>query len=457
MTTAVAAGSERRLLTGWGRTAPSSSLLVRPADAASVEALLAESSSRGAIARGLGRSYGDAAQNGGGRTVSMRGLRGLHAFDPATGVLHAAAGMSLGEVAELTVPAGWFPRVVPGTRHVTLGGALAADVHGKNHHRDGGFAASVRSARIATPALGTVTVRPGDELFAATAGGMGLTGIVLDVELQLVRVQTAYVEVRRRVEADIDAVMAALEAGDRDHRYSVAWIDLLARGSRLGRGLVDLGDHAAPDALPAGARDRPLEMRVGRGATAPRVPVTPLRRPLVAAGNALRHRLGRPGAGVVGLAAFFHPLDRVELWSRAYGPRGLVQYQFAVPAAAAATLVRVAEEVGRARAPVFLAVLKRFGGEGEGLLSFPLPGWTLALDLPAAWPPVAGLLDRLDDLVAAAGGRVYLAKDGRMRPGVVEAMYPRLQAWREAVLASDPGGVLQSDLGRRLDLRGGGA
>jgi decaprenylphospho-beta-D-ribofuranose 2-oxidase len=455
--TGVAGADGGRLLTGWGNTAPSRSTTSVPTDAAAVEELLAAADGRGVVARGLGRSYNDAAQNGGGRTIVMTGLHEVLSFDRERGVLRAGAGLSLGEAAELAVPAGWFPPVVPGTRHVTLGGALAADIHGKNHHCDGGFAAGVRGFRLATPAGGVVEVTEAaaPDLFHATAGGMGMTGLVLDVELQLQPIETARIRVERRVGRDLDGVMAALRCGDAHHRYSVAWIDLLARGRRLGRGLVDLGDHAAVDELPAGLRSDPLALCRTRAVSAPPVPVSPLRPGLVAAGNALRFRLGSGRREAVStIDQFHHPLDRVEHWNRGYGPRGLVQYQFAVPDAAASVIGEVAARVAASRAPAYLAVLKRLGENGGGMLSFPIAGWTLAIDFPAAWPPLGGLLEGFDRLVAEAGGRVYLAKDSRADPAVVESMYPGITRWRQIVARCDPRGVLQSDLCRRLDLRG---
>jgi decaprenylphospho-beta-D-ribofuranose 2-oxidase len=445
------------VLTGWGRTPASVTSTVCPGAGQDITALLADAGQRGAIARGLGRSYGDAAQNGGGRTILTRGRRRLLAWDAASGVVRAEAGATIGEIAALGLPDGWFPKVVPGTRHVTLGGAVAADIHGKNHHRDGSFSTTVRSFTLASPARGVVEVTPaGDpELFRATCGGMGLTGVVLEVELQLHPVETGLIRMHTERLGDLDSVMAQMQASDQAWRYSVAWVDLLARGSALGRGLLDRGEHALRTEVPTAQRSAAAGMN-GSGAPAPpALPFSALRRPLVALANGMRYRRGTCGERYVSTGEFFHPLDRVGEWSRLYGPRGMVQYQFAVPEAGATVVHEVVGELARRRAPAFLAVLKRFGPTSD-MLAFPVGGWTLAADFPAGWDALGPLLDRFDEDVAKAGGRVYLAKDGRMRPEMVPAMYPQLGRWRAAVHREDPAGVMQSDLSRRLDLRGDG-
>jgi decaprenylphospho-beta-D-ribofuranose 2-oxidase len=435
--------SRSSLLSGWGRTAPTKAIV---ADLPELD----DPPPRGLIPRGLGRAYGDAAQNAGGAVIDMTGHDQLLGIE--SGVVTVEAGMSLEALISHVLPHGWFVPVTPGTQHVTVGGAIASDVHGKNHHRDGSFSSHVVSMQLRSP-TGTRVLEPGSPEFAATAGGMGLTGVITEATLRLLPVESAYVTEDIERCSDVDDCMGRMAASDDGYRYSVAWIDCLARGARLGRSVLMRGDHAPVSALPAGTR--PLERRAG-----PRLPAPPwapnglLRRETVAAFNELYFRRApRSERGrIVGLDPFFYPLDAVSGWNRMYGSRGFLQYQFAVPFGAEDALRAALERLSGARVASFLAVLKRFGA-GSGMISFPMPGWTLALDIPAGDPALAPLLDGLDELVAEAGGRVYLSKDSRLRPDLLGAMYPELERWRDAVRALDPDGVMQSDLSRRLALR----
>ena len=429
-----------QLLTGWGRTAPTRADVLEVRSAGEVAEALA--GGRGAIARGLGRAYGDAAQNAGGLVIDTRAMRRVLSLED--GVIEAEAGLDLDTLIADALPRGWFVPVTPGTRHVTLGGALAADVHGKNHHVDGAFSRHVESFELVTPGGGPVTVRPGDDLFAATAGGMGLTGVITRVRLRLLPVTSAWMRVTTTRARDLGALIADMRERDHLFRYSVAWIDTLhARG----RGILLRGEHAEAGELDG--RD-PLAYRAPQRLSVPDVVPSGLLNTAVArAFNAVWYAKApkRERVGLEGIAPYFHPLDAVGAWNRLYGRRGFVQYQAVVPEDDA-----LGELLDRVRSTgSFLAVLKRFG-EGTGLLSFPMRGWTLALDIPAGAPGLAGVLDALDEVVVAAGGRVYLAKDARVRPELLERMYPELDAWREIRRAADPGGVMQSDLGRRLGL-----
>jgi decaprenylphospho-beta-D-ribofuranose 2-oxidase len=446
----------RELLAGWGRTAPSSADVTRPATEAEVTATLAGAPARGAVARGLGRSYGDAAQNAGGTVVSTLRLGGIGWADEAAGLVRAAGGASLDDVQRFLLPQGWAVPVLPGTRHVTVGGAVAADVHGKNHGRDGSFGRHVADLRLATPA-GVTSVTPvsDPDLFWATVGGLGLTGVVLEATLRAVRVDTAFVRVETRRAPDLDAVLAAMEAEDGRHRYAVAWIDGLARGRSAGRGVVTWGDSATVAEVPPAHRASPLVLSPGRTATVPAwAGAAALAPTAVVVLNRLRYGRAPVAAAttVEPLDRFLFPLDAVDGWNRLYGRAGFVQYQFVVPFPSGEVVQVALERLRRAGCPPVLAVLKRLGGADPGPLSFPMPGWTLAVDFPTARAGLAEVLDGLDELVAAAGGRVYLAKDARLRPDLVEAMYPALDRWRAVQRRVDPDGVLTSDLGRRLGL-----
>ena len=450
--------SRPTLLTGWGRTAPTAAHVVRPRTAAQAARMLAGAGPRGALARGLGRSYGDAAQAAGGTVLDCSELTGPPHLDTERRELTAPAGTSMGRIIAHLLGRGYFVPVTPGTRHVTLGGAIAADVHGKNHHADSSLGAHVRSLTLLTPTGEAHRLGPDGpdpDLFWATVGGMGLTGVITEATLVVHRVETAYARVDTDRTPDLDSTLDLMARSDHAYRYTVCWVDLLARDGSLGRGVLTRAHHALRADLPAPQRRDPLRHRTGTPLAAPPwAPPRLLNRWTVGAFNAAYHRAAplRERGRAQPLGGFFHPLDAVEGWNRMYGPRGFVQYQFVVPFGEEDTLRAVAEGLSRAGAPSFLAVLKRMGAPTPGPLSFPRPGWTLALDLPAELPGLARLLAGFDERVLAAGGRVYLAKDSRARPDTVHAMYPDLLAWRATRARVDPDGVLVSDLARRLRL-----
>ena len=446
---------EPTLLTGWGRTAPTLASLFRPDDADAVTEVMAGASAGGAIPRGLGRSYGDAAQNAGGRVISMLGVRAVRSFDLERGEITVGAGLSIGELGALVIPFGWFPPVLPGTSQVTIGGAIAADVHGKNHHVEGSFCDHVAAFVLLTPAGERLTVTPEEDpdAFAATAGGMGMTGVVTEVTVRLLPVETDRVRVDTERAHDLDDLMRRMERDD-DYHYSVAWVDCLARGRRLGRSVLMRAEHASRAEVAEGGGGGALNFSPPRALSAPPgVPSGILSTATLRAFNeAYLRRAPRLERGrIETLNSYFRPLDGVSDWNRLYGARGLLQYQLVVPFGAEQTLRTVVERLASERTPAFLAVLKRFG-RGRGMLSFPMPGWTLTMDLPAGRVGLAPFLDELDEEVVAAGGRLYLAKDSRLRPELLDPMYPELPRWRELQARLDPRGVLRSDLARRVGL-----
>lgn len=449
------ARSDRVALTGWGRVAPTVASLTHPRSGAEVAELLAEKPPRGAIPRGLGRAYGDAAQDAGGLVLDCTSLAPNRVIDPETGIVTAGAGVSLGALLRELVPLGWFVPVTPGTRYVTVGGAIAADIHGKNHHADGSFGGFLRSITVVTPDGETRRVGPDSdpELFRATVGGMGLTGVITEATFRAVRIETARMRVDTERARDLDHAMEIMADTDDRYRYTVAWIDLLARGGSMGRSVLTRGDHATADELPARQRREPLDYGPRNPPAAPPwVPNGLLNRWTVRAFNELWfHKAPRERQGEIQtIPEFFHPLDLLARWNTLYGSRGLIQYQPVVPLGAEDALRRIVERLSSSRVTSFLTVLKRFGPAGSGMMSFPMAGWTLSLDVPAGVPGLGPLLAELDRLVVSAGGRVYLAKDSVLSAELLPRMYPQVETWQRVRHRVDPAGVLRSDLARRL-------
>ncbi len=447
--------SARVALSGWGRLSREASAVYRPETWSALSAALLGAPERTVIPRGLGRSYGDPAVNGGGAVVLAEKLGRLLAFDPEGGTVTCEGGASLARLLSFLVPRGFFLPVVPGTRFVTVGGAIAADVHGKNHHVDGTFGRHLEELTLLTAAGETLRCSPSENAgaFEATVGGMGLTGVVLSARLRLLPIETPLVKVVRRRTAGLDETLARLEEEERLGRYSVAWVDGLARGRSLGRGVLMRGDHLPAAELPRG--------RDGRGAlpeeTGPSVPLDApaflLGPASVSAFNALYYAAGREGTSLSPLGPFFFPLDAVGAWNRLYGRRGFVQYQALLPRETAAEGCRLLlEEFSRERAASFLAVLKTTGPEGRGLLSFPRSGVTLALDVPNLGERLRPLARRLDAILLRLGGRLYLAKDALTDAASFAAMYPRLPEFRAARRRLDPEGRFSSSQARRLGL-----
>jgi decaprenylphospho-beta-D-ribofuranose 2-oxidase len=438
-------------LHGWGGGPGSAGWRLRPELEESVGVALEFFRERGAwpgvLARGMGRSYGDAAQLAGGLIIETTWLKGV-SLDADRGIVTARAGVTLGELLGLLVPAGWMVLVVPGTQHVSVGGAIAGDIHGKNHGSAGTFGRYVVALGLLTAGGEELCLMPGDPLFEATLGGMGLTGIVLWAQVRLAPVTSAFMSVDTDRVRDLDGALAALRAPGGPHR--VAWLDLL--GPRPGRGVVTRASHLPASGVPLGARGG---AGVRARATVPSRWPGPLLRPAtVQAFNEVRFRRtpARARGQVESIGAHMFPLDELEAWPRLYGRPGLVQYQLVVPYGAERVLEDVLAELRRASVPCYLAVLKDFGEASAAPLSFPLAGWTLALDLPRAAPGLGAALDRCDERVAACCGRVYLSKDSRLSPDALRAMYPRLEEWRAVRDRADPEGMWRSDLALRTGL-----
>lgn len=442
---------DRQLLCGWGRAARSAATVHRVRSAAEASAVIADAGPRGLIPRGLGRSYGDAAQVAGGDVIELEARSAETHPERGAKTITVSGGESLSRLLSQLVPQGVIPAVLPGTAHVTIGGAIAADVHGKNHHVDGSFVSHLESMRLLTPA-GTIDVSRNvePELFCATVGGMGLTGLILEATIRLKAIETSFVLVDTDRCADLDELLDAMSQNDDDYEYSVAWLDCTSK--QLGRGVLTRGNSAPKSAV------RVRDPRHYRAHQPPNVPdVVPgslLNTMAVKVFNevqfrkAPRRERGRPEH----LSSFFHPLDVVGSWNRVYGRRGLLQYQFVVPFGGDDVIRRILSSQREHHLPSYLAVLKRMGPASCGMLSFPMQGWTLALDFPAAAEGLGAMLREWDDLVAEAGGRIYLAKDSRSSPTAIRAMYADLDEFRKVKEAVDPTCRFQSDLSTRLGI-----
>jgi decaprenylphospho-beta-D-ribofuranose 2-oxidase len=409
----------------------------------------------GTIARGLGRSYGDPALNSGGQVLGLAKVDRYLAFDDSTGTLTCEAGVSLAQIIHDFAPRGWFPLITPGTKFVTVGGCIANDVHGKAHHAQGCFSTCVDSMSVLL-ASGEVVVASRaqySDLFWATFGGMGLLGIVLTATLRLRKIETTYFRHESIYAADLDAMLAAIDESNDKFPYSVATLDAVATGAKLGRGYLSVGDHARRDELPSQLAAEPLRIsgdpKISLPFELPGVVMNPLS---IRVGNALILKIQSSKAPFKHYEQFFYPLDMAADWNRMYGRRGFAQYQFVLPFDNSRKNLRdILTTILSAGELPLLNVLKRFGKESGGTLSFPREGYTFAIDFPIRNNTIA-LTRKLDAMVLEAGGRTYLGKDSYVEAPMFRAMYPALDEWLKVKAKYDPQNVFVSDLGRRVGL-----
>jgi FAD/FMN-containing dehydrogenase len=440
-----------RELAGWGRFPVQECRVARPEKIGELKSAAASAQVPSVLARGLGRSYGDAALNEHSGVLLCEKLHRFLDFDAATGVLHAEGGTSFAEILETFVPRGWFLPVTPGTKFVTLGGALACDVHGKNHHRDGCLSNFVEEIELLL-ASGDVLVcsqTRNPDAFWATVGGLGLTGIVLSAKLRLQPIETSLIAASYKRTSTLDETLEEFTC-DADVPYSVAWIDCLAQGESLGRSVVIRGEHAQRSELPEDAD--PLTFTLPKTKEIPFDLPSSLLNPFsVRAFNALYYAAhGDREKVLVPFEPFFWPLDAIGHWNRIYGARGFIQYQCVLPFESSREgLAKLLEKISASGLASFLAVLKTFGPESAALLGFPFAGHTLALDIPSG----TGIRDfarELDEIVLNHSGRVYLAKDATLDAKSVRTMYPRLEKWERVRDQLDPTHRFSSSLARRL-------
>jgi len=440
-------------LCGWGRYPSAESDIFRPEKLAELAAIVA-SNATSLIARGAGRAYGDAALNQDQRVVDVQRLNRMLAFDPDSGLLRCEAGVTLAAIIEVFLRRGFFPPVVPGTQFVTLGGSVAADIHGKSHHRDSSLASHVTSidVMLASGELKRCSREENPDLFWATVGGMGLTGVILEVELRLRRVESAWFDGEIAIAANLDEAIETFERTERQYGYSVAWIDCAGTRGSLGRSVINLGNVASREALAPPLRQHPLRIPPRFAPTVPfNLPNFTLSSLGIKTFNSAIYALHRKGPRLFDYQSFFFPLDFIHHWNRIYGKRGFVQYQCVWPANESRDgLIEMLEAIAKWGGGSFLTVLKKFGPQ-DGMLSFPMPGYTLALDFPVS-KGLMEFLDRLDAMVLKRGGRVYLAKDARLKPEMFGAMYPNLARWQQVKRAADPSNRFSSNLARRVGL-----
>ncbi|MEX7471938.1 FAD-binding protein [Mycobacterium adipatum] len=456
-----------RSLTGFGQTAPSVAQVLSTPDveviAAAVRQVADASAAspsylrRGIVARGLGRSYGDHACNGGGIVVDMTRLNRIHSLSSETAIADVDAGVSLDQLMKTALPFGLWVPVLPGTRQVTVGGAIGSDIHGKNHHSAGSFGNHVLSLDLlmADGQVRTLTPDGADsELFWATIGGNGLTGIVIRARIAMTRTETAYFIADGIATADLDETIAVHTDGSEDNfTYSSAWFDLISPPPKLGRAAVSRGSLAKLDQLPAKLAKNPLKFDAPQLLKVPDIfPVSAMNKLSFTAIGEVYYRLGGTYSGkIMNLSQFYHMLDLVSGWNNAYGPKGFAQHQFLVPPDALdefKAIIRWIQTSGQYSA---LNVFKLFGPGNKAPLSFPMAGWNVAMDFPIK-AGVNEFLNELDDRAMEFGGRVYTAKDSRVSAEKFHRMYPRIDEWIATRRKADPDGVFASDMARRLEL-----
>jgi decaprenylphospho-beta-D-ribofuranose 2-oxidase len=436
-------------LSGWAKYPVEDGFVFRPEKTSDLDKILNSSEFDTYISRGLGRSYGDTALNNqSGVILNLKQNRFL-GFDPETCILECEAGVSLEEIIEFFLPKGYFLPVTPGTKYVTLAGAIANDVHGKNHHRDGCISEHIVEFKlyIASGEILTCSRNENNELFWATVGGIGLTGVIVSIKIKLIKVKSSQIEVDYKKARNIEEAFELFETTDQDYQYSVAWIDCVSKGKNLGRSVLMLGNHSTNDEKLEVTKKRKINMAVD-------LPSFALNHVTVKSFNELYYQSYRDNSKkLVDYDSFFYPLDSILNWNRMYGKRGFIQYQFVLPPETSKKGLRhILEKLSNSKRSSFLAVLKSFKQSNNGLLSFPTKGYTLALDIPIKNESLFSFVKELDQLVLSYGGRIYLAKDAEMDSKVFEQMYPTLDKFKKIKKEVDPTNIFSSSMSRRLGI-----
>lgn len=410
------------------------------------------STQQGFIPRGNGRCYGDASLSG--KTISTLKYDKVLSFDTEKGIFECQSGLTLDKILEIIVPKGWFLPVTPGTKFITVGGAVASDVHGKNHHVDGSFSNHILEMDVMLADGNTITCSQSSysDLFWATCGGMGLTGLITRVKFDLKKIETAYIKQKQVKAKNLEEVIRLFDEY-KHYTYSVAWIDCLKGGNSLGRSILILGEHAKTEDLPESKKNTPLVLKTKKQITFPfTLPSFVLNKFTVSAFNFLYYgkNFKKEIDNVVSYEPFFYPLDAILHWNRGYGKKGFVQYQFVLPLESKQGLIEIIKKISDHGLGSFLAVLKVFGKQDD-LISFPTEGYTLALDFPVR-KGLLEFLDELDQVVLKYGGRLYMSKDARMQPTILQAGYKRLPEFIDIVKKYNPENKIRSIQSDRLFL-----
>ena len=441
---------------GWGRNTSAYVNINEPKNIKEVQELVDQSGPYSLISRGLGRSYGDAAQLDEASVLELSNFKKL-LIDPIAQELTVDAGLSFEEILLEIIPKGFFLPVTPGTKYITVGGAIAADVYGKNHHRDGSFGNHIKKIVLINGEGKITELHPtsSEKLntkseFWATVGGMGLTGVIVQATFSLIPINTSLMSVDTYKFDNLEKLMNAMITHDQKYRYSVAWIDSL---NKQGRGILTCGEHANLDDLHSKEKDKALDFNTSALGEAPQfLPNGLLNSFTVRAFNEAWYRKA-PISKIKELqkiSNYFYPLDSIKKWNYIYGPRGFIQYQFVVPDSASNLIPSSLAKLRELGSPSFLTVLKRFGTENSGYLSFPIKGWTLAIDIPASLENLHSTLNELDKEISSAGGKIYLAKDSMMSAEIFRTCYPKFNQWKKIKTLMDPENKFTSDLAKRL-------
>ncbi|MBX2965878.1 MAG: FAD-binding oxidoreductase [Cyclobacteriaceae bacterium] len=439
-------------LSGWGNIPGTPGKVVYPNMIQEIQETLSFDK---AIPRGLGRSYADQATNNECGVINMQKLNRFIAFDDVNGILTCEAGVSLADIIQVFTPRGWFPMITPGTKFITIGGAIANNVHGKSHHADGSFINCVHNFTILLSDGRVVTANreENSDLFHANFGGLGLLGIILTATIQLRKIETTYFVQKAKAAKNLDEMLASIDESEAEYTSSVAWIDSMASGKNLGRGVLTMGNHATLAELPDKLKSNPLKLEKKLKLNVPfYLPSFTLNTLTVKLLNTLLYFMQKNGAGIAHYDKFFYPLDMINNWNRGYGKRGFIQYQFVLPDEKGKENIRtILTEITKSDCIPFLNVLKRFGNEQAGLLSFPFKGYTFAIDFPIK-PKLKSFTKKLDNMVLDMGGRIYLGKDAYLDEATFKAMYPQYKEWLAIKEKYDPLNKFSSDLSRRIGL-----
>lgn len=438
-------------IAGWGNYPTSDSYVFKPGNEKDIKQVLNDVK---LVARGLGRSYGDQAVNDEKYVAVCTKMNHFIAWNEAEGILECEAGVSLEEIISIFTPKGWLPMICPGTKFVTIGGAIANDIHGKAHHIDGSFVNCVISFTILLADGNKVEASrtENSDLFWANFGGLGLLGVILTAKIKLRKIETTYFKQKSIVIKNLDEMLAALDKYDHEFNYSVAWIDALATGNKLGSGVLTLGNAAKLDELPEKLKQEPLKIHSQGKLSVPIfMPNFTLNGFTVKILNRLIAFVQNSPKNFIHYEKFFFPLDAINNWNRGYGKRGFIQYQFVIPEEnGRAHVAEILEMIANSGCTPFLNVFKRMG-DGQGILSFPFKGYTLAIDFPVT-KNLKAFTKQLDAKVLAAGGRLYLGKDAMLDEQMFKAMYPQHTEWLAIKTKYDPQNVFTSNISRRLGL-----